>query len=71
MRWFTALVGTLLAAVLAVILFCIAYAGLNWLEFRSTELFDALNADLIGGLKLLWTEISQHGTSRRVGIATA
>jgi type IV secretion system protein VirD4 len=71
MRWISALFGTLLAAVLAVILFCIAYAGMHWFEFRSTQLFDALNSNLIGGLKLLWTEISQHGTSRRVGIATA
>jgi type IV secretion system protein VirD4 len=71
MRWISALFGTLLAAVLAVILFCIAYAGMHWFEFRSTQLFDALNSNLIGGLKLLWTEISQHGTTRRVGIATA
>ncbi len=71
MRWFTALVGTLLAAVLAAILFCIAYAGMHWFEFRSTVLFDSLNSNFIGGLKLLWTEISLHGTTKRVGIAAA
>lgn len=71
MRLLSALVGTLLAAVLGVMLFCIAYAGLYWFEFRSTQLFDALNSNMIGGLKLLWTEISQHGTTRRIGIAAA
>jgi type IV secretion system protein VirD4 len=71
MRLLSALVGTLLAAVLAVILFCIAYAGLHWFEFRSTKLFDALNADLAFGLKLLWNEVSQHGTARRIGISAA
>ncbi len=71
MRAISALVGTLLAAVLGGILFCIAYAGMHWFEFRSTDLFDALNADLLGGLKLLWNEISQHGTTRRIGIAAA
>lgn len=71
MRVISALVGTLLAAVLGGIFFCIAYAGLHWFEFRSTELFDALNADLVGRLKLLWNEISQRGTIRRIGIAAA
>jgi type IV secretion system protein VirD4 len=71
MRSFSALVGTLLAAVMAVVLFCIAYAGLHWFEFRSTILFDALNADLIGGLKLLWTEVSQHRDTKSIGIAVA
>ena len=36
MRLLSALVGTLLAAVFAGILFCIAYAGMHWFEFRST-----------------------------------
>ena len=71
MRVISALVGTLLAAVLGGILFCIAYAGMHWFEFRSTELFDALNADLTGGVKLLWNEISLHGTKKRVVIAAA
>ena len=71
MRVISAFVGTLLAAVLGGIFFCVAYAGMHWFEFRSTELFDALNADLVGGSKLLWAEISLQGTKKRIGIASA
>ena len=71
MRVISALIATMLAAVLGGILFCIAYAGMHWFEFRSTQVLDALNADLIGGLKLLWNEISRHGTTRRIGITAS
>ena len=71
MRWLSAAFMLLLAVILAAILFCIAYAGVHWFELRSTQLFDALNSDLIGGLKLLFADVMQQEIMRRIWLAAA
>lgn len=70
MRWLTALFVMLFAVSLAAIFFCVAYAGLHWFELRSTQLFNALNNDLFRGLKLVFADVIEQKSMRRIWLAT-